>query len=506
MKTKLFYVILVVAMLTSLMASAAYAAPPADEGQDYFIQKDDWLSKLSDRFLGSIFAWPAIMAATNQAHLEDSSYALIENADLIEVGWKVRIPSTAEGEAFLAEWDPAKPELLFGKPAAGQLVVGSWWTTGGEFAGLKGMFDIYQEQNPGVQIVNAAVAGGAGVNFKGQLLTKLIGGDPPDTFQLHAGLEVELYTPETYLDNLDDLYASEGWEQVFPPDLIQMLKYQDHFWGVPANIHRSNVVWYDKGVFESNGLKPPKTFEEFFAVSEKLKAAGIVPFAIGTNQGWEAGHVFENVLVGTVGAEKYKGLWSGAVPWTDAGVTQALENFKKMMTYANADHSALTWDQAGQLLIEGKGAMLLMGDWTNGDFTAKGYTGYGWVPSPGTEGIFVALSDSFALPKAAPNKDNATAWLRVVGSKAGQEAFNPNKGSICARTDCDPNLFNAYLQSAMQDWASNAIVPSVTHGAAAIQSWAADYANAITLFVSSGDVASTQAAFQQACVDAGACK
>ena len=66
--------------------------------------------------------------------------------------------------------------------------------------------------------------------------------------------------------------------------------------------------------------------------------------------------------------------------------------------------------------------------------------------------------------------DNAQNWLKVCGSKEGQEAFNPKKGSICARTDCDPKLFNAYLQSAMVDWSKDAIVPSVVHGAAAIES------------------------------------
>jgi len=110
------------------------------------------------------------------------------------------------------------------------------------------------------------------------------------------------------------------------------------------------------------------------------------------------------------------------------------------------------------------------------------------------------------MPKASRNRANAQNWLKVSGSKAGQEAFNPKKGSICARTDCNQMLFNAYLQSSAKDWAKDALVPSVIHGAAAFESWATKYKDAMALFVTSGNVASTQAALQAACKDAGVCK
>jgi glucose/mannose transport system substrate-binding protein len=227
---------------------------------------------------------------------------------------------------------------------------------------------------------------------------------------------------------------------------------------------------------------------------------------MGTAEGFEALHTLEDILAGTCGADKYRGLWDGSVPWTDECVTAALENFKMMLSYANTDHPALTWSEAAQQLVDGKAAMHIMGDWTDGWFTSKGYTGYGWAPTPGTDGIFVALSDSFSLPKEAPNPENAQNWLKVCGSLEGQEAFNPQKGSICARTDCDPALFNEYLQSAAADWAVDAIVPSVAHGAASYLSWQADMNDAVILFLTSGDVAGTQAALQQACVDAGICQ
>lgn len=393
-----------------------------------------------------------------------------------------------------------------GAPGTTKLEIFSWWTAGGEAEGLAGMFSAYKKLYPNVEIINATVAGGAGTNAKAVLATRLAGGDPPDSFQVHAGLEVVSYNPERLLEPIDALYKSEGWDKAFPKDVLTLLQYKGHYYSVPVNIHRANVLWYSKKVFAANNLQPPKAYADFFKVADTLKAKGIVPFVFGSKDGWEAGHVFEVVLLGVLGADGYRGLWTGKTAWTSPKVAEALNTFKRMLTYANTDHAALTWDGAGQYILDGKGAMMIMGDWTDGWFQSKKFTDYGWAPPPGTTGIFDALSDSFALPKGAKNRQNALNWLKIAGSKAGQEAFNPKKGSICARTDCNQALFNAYLQSAAKDWQKDALVPSVMHGAASIESWATKFKDVVALFVTSGDVAKTQTALAAACKDAKVCK
>jgi glucose/mannose transport system substrate-binding protein len=399
--------------------------------------------------------------------------------------------------------EPTKPAA---KELSGKLEMFSWWTAGGEADGLNAMYGLYRKAHPKVEIINATVAGGAGTNAKAVLSTRLAGGDPPDSFQLHAGLEVEKYEPDKYLQPLDRLYASEGWDKVFPKDLVALLTYKNHFWGVPVNIHRSNILWYNQKIFADNGLKAPTTWDQFFKAGDALKAKGLIPLVIGTKEGWEAGHTFETILASILGPIGYKALWAGKTAWTDSKVAEALGTFKRLMSYANTDYAALTWSDAAQYLVDGKGGMHIMGDWTDGWFTSKEYKGYGWAPVPGTQGTFVALSDSFAAAKGARDQENLMAWLRLAGSKAGQEAFNPKKGSICARTDCSPTLFNAYLQSAMKDWSSNAIVPSVAHGAAAVEKWVTEYKDVLNTFATRGDVAAAQKALQQACVDNAVCK
>ena len=390
---------------------------------------------------------------------------------------------------------------------AGKLEIFSWWTAGGEAEALNAVFGIYHARYPAVQIVNATVAGGAGTNAKAVLKTRMLGGDPPDSFQVHAGHElIDTWVRNGSMEPLTGLFKAEGWTTAMPRGLLDILSYKGDIWSVPVNIHRANVLWYNKKIFADAHLAPPATLDEFFKDADALKAKGIVPFALGDKEGWEAGHAFEAVLIAALGADGYRGLWTGTTPWTGPKVTAALEIFKRMLAYANTDHAALTWDGAGEYIMGGKGAMMIMGDWANGWFTSKTFNEYGWAPPPGNMGVYDALSDSFGLPKKVRDRENVMAWLRVLGSREGQQAFNPLKGSICARTDCSPSVFGPYQRWAMTRWTTDAIVPSVIHGAAASEGWATDYKDAIALFVTSRDTAATQQALAKACVNAGVCK
>lgn len=391
---------------------------------------------------------------------------------------------------------------------SGKLEIFSWWTTGGEAAGLQELFKLYPQQCPGnVDIVNATVAGGGGANARQVLTTRMLGNDPPGSFQVHMGHELtDTWVTTNYMQPLGSLFQDQGWNSVFPKDVLDIVSYQGQPYSVPVNIHRANVLWYNKAVFTANNLQPPKTFDDFFAAADALKAKGITPLALGDVESFASVQLMETVLLGKLGADGYNGLWTGATAWNDAKVTDALDTFKKMLTYVNSDHSSLTWDQANDLVIQGKAGMTIMGDWLHADNTAKKFQDSGWVPSPGTSGMYDALSDTFGLPKNAPNSDAVTCWLKVVGSKAGQEAFNPLKGSICARTDCDASLFDDYLKSAMSDWKQDKIVPSLAHGAAAKPGWLTDISDAVTAFVANPDTATLQSRLGDACKSAGVCK
>ena len=153
--------------------------------------------------------------------------------------------------------------------------------------------------------------------------------------------------------------------------------------------------------------------------------------------------------------------------------------------------------------------MNLMGDWAKGYFTSNGWQPdqqFGYEPAPDTSGSFIVVTDTFGLPKNIKDPQATNAWLKTVASVAGQEAFNPIKGSVCARLDCSPSVFDVYSQSSAQAFAKDQLVPSEANGPATIPAFLTPLQNAIATFVTDGNVQKAQSAIEQACTSSGACK
>lgn len=377
---------------------------------------------------------------------------------------------------------------------ANQVEVFSWWTSGGEAAALEAVFDAYRQQYPGVTVINAAVAGGGGSAARPVLQTRLVGNNPPDTWQTHPGTEIMgQYVVPGFAAPLDSLYREKGWYDVFPQALLDMVSQDGAPYLVILNLHRSNTLWYNKPLLEQHSIAIGEalTHDELFAIAERLQAAGVTPLCMGDAGIWATGIMFENTLAGTIGAQRYLGLWDGSTPFDAPDVKQAMTTYGRMLDYLNSDHAALSWDQAADKLIDGDCAFYSMGDWVYGEFAQAGLednVDFGWVAHPGSEDIYLMVSDGFAMAKGAPHPEHTRNMLRVMGQKEVQEAFNLKKGAICARTDCDRALFGPYLNWAMDTYANATLVPTVIHGSAAPADFQQALNDALTTFVVNRDV------------------
>jgi glucose/mannose transport system substrate-binding protein len=374
-----------------------------------------------------------------------------------------------------------------------QLEVYSWWTGPGEEEGLAAMAEQFEKQNPGVKFVNAAVSGGAGSNAKAILASRLLANDPPDSYQRHAGLELLDDVRSGKVQDLTDLYDQQRWREVFPSGLLNNLTIGGRIYAVPVNIHRANLLWYTPKSLRDLGLSgPPKTWTEFLTQAQVIKAKGKTPLAVGPE--WTQKHLLETVLLGELGADGYERLFLGGISWTSPEVEAALATFDKVLKVSDVRSASGDWQPQLDRVAQGSAVYAVMGDWASNylEQTKKltYRSGYDVAATPGSEGVYDFLSDTFTLPTGARRADLSRVWLIECGSPEGQNLFNPLKGSIPARVDADAALYQGYLGWALEQWRNpkTRIVGSLAHGVVANNAYSAEIDSALGLFVQHGDL------------------
>lgn len=379
--------------------------------------------------------------------------------------------------------------------ASGKIEVFSWWTSGSEDAALQAIISAAVKANSGLEVVNAAVAGGAGTNAKQVLATRLAGGDVPEIWQTHPGGELGQYVDQGVLADMTAVYKSEGWDKVVPKDLIASMTYNKKTYSVLTGVHRANTMWISSAAQKKAGvsLSGSLTWPTFKAAALKMKAKGIDPICLGDKDIWTAAQLLEALIVAEEGAAGWTALLDGSKKWTSAGVKKAVANFNEAMTWVNKDHKALDWTGAVAALAKGTCGVNIMGDWAYGELLVKQKKVDGkdfTYATFGDANTFVTVGDSFVIGKTAKNQAGAVAFAKAIMDPKVQLAFNKLKGSAPVRSDVSTKTLGKYQQGAAKVLANGKKVPSLVHGQALVAAAVGQaYADAVTLLQANKDVA-----------------
>jgi raffinose/stachyose/melibiose transport system substrate-binding protein len=186
---------------------------------------------------------------------------------------------------------------------------------------------------------------------------------------------------------------------------------------VPGQVEELGI-YYNKDLFDQNGLQPPKTLDEFNTLSNTLKSKGITPLAFGDQPKWPAGHQFSMTLSNIVGREGLDARLYGDKPWNDADTVKAIDVYFKQFKDAGffpKDPNAVTYEDANALFYAGKAAMDPTGTWLVSEITNKAKFTPGFMPFPAINGTQIAqpagLGGGMFVAKNAKNPDAAFEYL-----------------------------------------------------------------------------------------------
>jgi glucose/mannose transport system substrate-binding protein len=359
--------------------------------------------------------------------------------------------------------------LSYTQSWAGEVEVLHFWTSPGE---AKSVTELKAHMAArGHTWKDFAVVGGGGQNAMTVLRQRVLAGNPPASVSI-KGPAIQEWAQLNSFANLDAMATFEKWDAVLPKAVQETVKYNGRYVAVPVNIHRVNWMWSNAEVLKKSDVKKiPSTFEEFFIAAEKIKAAGYIPIAHGS-QAWQDFTLFESVVLGVSGVDFYKRAFIELEPsaLVSPVMRKSLDTYRRLKSYTDEKSKGRDWNAATDMVIKGKAGFQFMGDWAKGEFVVAGQRPgqeFSCSAAPGTAAIFSYVIDTFAMFQLKSwEAQKAQGYLAyVLLGKEFQESFNLRKGSIPARKDISVDKFDDCAKTSRADFLSaektNSLVPSV---------------------------------------------
>ena len=227
-------------------------------------------------------------------------------------------------------------------------------------AGIEDMINEWMEEEyPDVTLEWECVDWGDSFNSKIQ--GRIAAGDIPDII-IGKAQDVQTYARTGNLGEISEQCSRkiESWA-------LDTVTSGGKVYGVPYNAWYQGVI-YNKGIFEELDLEPPETEEELDQVTERLKEAGIVPFAAHFQESWKAANMTMQYMTNDIfrntpdwgdqfrsGSQNFSG---------NEVIRRCFENNRKILENSWEDALQIDQFESDSRFTQGEAAMYLTGSWS----------------------------------------------------------------------------------------------------------------------------------------------
>jgi raffinose/stachyose/melibiose transport system substrate-binding protein len=343
----------------------------------------------------------------------------------------------------------------------------SWWhigTAANDKALNQAFADEYMKAHPNVQIEITVLENEA---FKSKLTTVMQSGNPPDLFQTWGGGVLAEYGKAGLLKDITKSVKDGGWYSWMSPGVWGVYSVDGKI-NAAANDMGAITFWYNKDLLAKVGYKSfPTDWDDFLTLVKKLKAAGIIPIALGGGDKWPAMHMWSYIALRLGGGQLFQDTFSGknTKGFEDPTFIKAAQMLTELAALKPFQDGFLgaSYDDEASLVANGKAAMELMGQWAPNVQRDKtpDKKGLGdklaMAPVPAIKGGKGKLTDvvggggGYAVGKNAP--EAAVDFLKFLSTKENQIRMTKNNGIIVTTIGADVGISdpNAKLVKAIVD-------------------------------------------------------
>ena len=270
-----------------------------------------------------------------------------------------------------------------------------------------------------------------GEAYKTKIKTVVSANNLPDIFGYWVGEQFKTLVNSGNVEDLSSVFEEDtAFRDTFVPGSLDAVSYDGKVYGAPTSI-TCMAVWYNKAIFEENGVEVPKTYEDLKGVINTLSDKGVTPIIVGAKDRWPLLGWYSYLAQRIGGVDLYNEVCSGDKNFTEDAYVQAGEEIKALAKkgFINGCMS-VDATTAEALFAAGKGAILITGSWSIPTFTedperAKDFS---YFPFPVAEGgkedeagyLYGGVANTLAISRSTKNKDAVVKFLKYMMSEEEQ--------------------------------------------------------------------------------------
>ncbi|RWX74694.1 extracellular solute-binding protein [Neorhizobium lilium] len=287
------------------------------------------------------------------------------------------------------------------------------------------LVEAYAAKHPDITIeIDQRPGGGEGDNT---IKTRLATGEMADIFLYNAGSLFQVLKPEQTLHDIAGLPALANIAETFK----SVSSAGGKAYGVPFGTSMVGGIFYNKKIYRDLGLSVPKTWAEFMANNEKIKAAGKVALVQTYRDSWTS-----QILVLSDYYNLQASVPDFATQYTAnkakyATTPAALKSFERLKDVhdagiLNEDFGAASYDDGLYVLANGDAAhypMLSLAIGALQQNHPESLADIGFFAQPSDDasvnGLTVWMPPALYIPASSQHVDDAKGFLDFVGSVEG---------------------------------------------------------------------------------------
>lgn len=269
----------------------------------------------------------------------------------------------------------------------------------------------------------------------------------PDLMEYNKGnATAGLLSSQGLLTDLTDVAEERGWAEALPESIQTTARYDEsgvmgsgQWFGVP-NYGEFVTVYYNKALFEENGVEVPTSLAEMEAAMDTFVDAGITPLGMAGAE-YPAGQLFYELTL----AEADRDFVTAYQTYTDDvdfqadPLKQGAERFDQWVKagYVSPDSASLKAEDMGVSFINGTVPMMVSGSWWYGRVVAEAQFDWGVFNFPGNTLNAGSSGNLWVVPENSENKELAYEFIDITMRPEIQAILGNNGGLPLAADPAD---------------------------------------------------------------------